>query len=175
MRIGNRIIIVGCPGSGKSTLARKLCEVTGLPLVHLDNLWWNADGTHVSREVFDRKLAAVLSGDRWIVDGNFNRTLETRFRACDTVIFLDCDAATCLRGIAERVGRARSDIPWVEAQLDPEFEAYVHSFRRDSRPAICALLEKYPDRQTYVFQSRSEADRWLEAIDGANHPSGGST
>jgi adenylate kinase family enzyme len=36
-----RVIIIGCGGSGKSTLARQLGERTGLPVVHLDKLFWN--------------------------------------------------------------------------------------------------------------------------------------
>ncbi len=56
MSIGDRILILGCPGSGKSTLARALAARTGLPLVHLDTVWWRADGTHIPREDFDRAL-----------------------------------------------------------------------------------------------------------------------
>ena len=35
-----RILIIGCGGAGKSTLARALGEKTGLPVVHLDQIWW---------------------------------------------------------------------------------------------------------------------------------------
>ena len=164
MSIGNRIIVLGCPGSGKSTLARRLSEKTGLPLIHLDNLWWRADGTHITREAFDDRLARVLSGDRWIVDGDFHRTCEARFMACDTVIFLDYDEATCLRGIAERVGTARPDIPWVETRLDPELVKLVRGYRDTNRPVIYELMQKYPDRQALIFQNRCEAERWLSGF-----------
>ena len=35
-----RILIIGCSGSGKSRLARQLGQKLGLPVVHLDQLWW---------------------------------------------------------------------------------------------------------------------------------------
>lgn len=35
-----KILIIGCSGSGKSTLAVALGEKLGLPVVHLDQLWW---------------------------------------------------------------------------------------------------------------------------------------
>ena len=87
--LGQKIIILGCSGSGKSTFARALAAKTGLPLVHLDNVWWRADGTHVSREEFDRALAALLQDERWILDGDYSRTYEVRIQAADTVVFLD--------------------------------------------------------------------------------------
>ena len=66
----NRIVVLGCPGSGKSTFARSLAAKTGLPLVHLDNVWWRADGTHIPREEFDRALDEILQGEKWIMDGD---------------------------------------------------------------------------------------------------------
>ncbi|MBO6240045.1 MAG: hypothetical protein J6O61_04275 [Butyrivibrio sp.] len=45
-----KIIVVGCSGSGKSIFAGSLHDVTGLPIYHLDNLFWKADRTHISGE-----------------------------------------------------------------------------------------------------------------------------
>ena len=107
-----RILVLGCPGSGKSTFARQIRNQTGLPLIHLDDLWWRPDRTHISREDFDRKLETLLASEQWIIDGNYRRTYAVRIRACDTVVFLDYDEETCLRGITERVGKKREDMPW---------------------------------------------------------------
>ena len=35
-----RVMIVGQPGSGKSTLARRLGQLTGIPVVHIDTIHW---------------------------------------------------------------------------------------------------------------------------------------
>jgi len=160
--IGNRILILGCPGSGKSTFARALGEKTGLPVVHLDNIWWRADGTHVSREEFDRALGSLLRGEKWILDGNYGRTMEVRLRAADTVVFLDYPEDVCMDGIRRRVGEERPDMPWTETALDPELVALVQSYRRDQRPQVLSLLQRYPDKQSLIFTGREEAARWLD-------------
>ena len=162
--IGDRIVILGCPGSGKSTFARQLQEKTGLPLIHLDNVWWRGDGTHISREEFDRALDGLLAGEKWVMDGDYSRTYEVRLRAADTVIFLDYDEETCMAGIMARVGQDRPDMPWTEATLDPELVAQVQNYRRDNRPTVYALLPKYPEKQALIFTDRAQADRWLAEL-----------
>ena len=74
-----RVIIIGCGGSGKSTLARVLGEKTGLPVVHLDQIFWSpGNWQHLEKEVFDRRLMEELDRPQWILDGNFNRTIPLR-------------------------------------------------------------------------------------------------
>ena len=70
-----RALVIGSPGSGKSTLTRALHEKTGLPVVHLDLLYWRADKTTLTREEFVPLLQAELAKDEWIVDGNFSFTI----------------------------------------------------------------------------------------------------
>ena len=162
--IGNRIIVLGCPGSGKSTFARALAARTGLPLIHLDSVWWRADGSHISRDEFDRALSELLAGEKWIIDGDYSRTYEVRLRAADTVIFLDYPEDVCMAGIVGRVGEERPDMPWTETALDPELVALVQNYARDDRPALLSLLQKYPDKQALIFPSREEAARWLSDL-----------
>ena len=45
-----KVIVIGCPGSGKSTVSRALHKKTGIPLYHLDMMYWNADKTTVEKE-----------------------------------------------------------------------------------------------------------------------------
>lgn len=162
--IGNRILILGCPGSGKSTFARALAARTGLPLIHLDSVWWRADGSHISRDEFDRALAELLAGEKWIMDGDYSRTYEVRLRAADTVIFLDYPEDVCMAGIVGRVGEERPDMPWTESTLDPELVAMVKNYARDNRPVLLDLLRRYADRQVLVFTDRTRADRWLSEL-----------
>ena len=156
-----KVIIIGCPGSGKSTFAGKLRDLTELPLYHLDMLYWNADKTTVEKSIFLQRLNDVLTKDEWIIDGNYGSTMEMRLKVCDTVFFLDYPAQVCLKGIEDRKGKVRSDMPWVETETDAEFMDFVQKFNIESRPKILEILEKYTDKNIYVFQSRAEADAYL--------------
>ena len=78
-----KIIVIGCPGSGKSTFSKKLSEKTGITRYSLDKIWHKADRTTVTREEFDISLGKILDANAYIIDGNYNRTLERRFCSCD--------------------------------------------------------------------------------------------
>ena len=157
-----KIIVIGCPGSGKSTFSRALAEKIGLPLYHLDMLYWNADKTTVSRDIFDARLQEVLEKDAWIIDGNYARTMEKRLQFCDTVFFLDLPTEVCVESIRARIGKPRSDMPWVETEEDTAFIEYVGAFFNEQRPNILSLLQKYAHLNTVIFHSREEVDAYLE-------------
>lgn len=159
-----KAIIIGCPGSGKSTFARKLADKTGLPLFYLDMLNWNADKTTVSKDIFCERLNKILIQDKWIIDGNYGSTMEMRMSACDTVFFLDFDADVCLSGIKERQGKPRPDMPWIETEDDEEFLQFIRDYNTQNRPRVMELLKKYGEKEIFIFQSRNEADRYLEEI-----------
>ena len=120
-----RVLVIGCPGAGKSTFARWLRDATGLPLYYLDRIWHRPDKTNIPREEFDARVAELTAGDRWIIDGNYLRTLEPRLARCDTVFFLDLPVDVCLAGVAARMGQPREDMPWVEEEPDEEFLQYI--------------------------------------------------
>lgn len=73
-----KIIVIGCSGAGKSTFSRKLHKATGIELFHLDAMYWNKDGTHITREELMQKQKEIFKKDSFIIDGNFRNTLEMR-------------------------------------------------------------------------------------------------
>lgn len=162
-----KIIVIGCPGSGKSTFARALHNITGIPLFHLDMMYWNADRTTVEKSVFRERLAETMQKSEWIIDGNYNSTMETRMQACDTVFFLDYPVDICLAGIKERRGKPRTDMPWIEEndEEDAEFIEFIKSYNAESRPKVMELFERYSDKDIYVFTGREEADEFLRQME----------
>lgn len=160
-----KVLVIGCPGAGKSTFARRLRDVTGLPLYHLDRIWHRPDKTNLSREEFDDRLGELLGQGRWIIDGNYARTLERRLEACDTVFFLDLPIEICLAGAQERIGKPREDLPWREEELDEEFRRYILDFPRDQRPRIFELLDRFRDeKEVITFHSREEMGEYLRQL-----------
>ena len=156
-----KIIVIGCPGSGKSTFARALHNKTGIPLYHLDMIYWNADKTTVEKSVFLERLTAVLEKDEWIIDGNYSSTMELRMAACDTVIFLDYPLEVCLDGVKERRGKPRSDMPWIETEEDAEFIEFIKNYNEQQKPKVLELLKKYSDKNIIILESREQADAFL--------------
>lgn len=160
-----KVIVIGSPGAGKSTFARSLKEVTRLPLYHLDLLWHKPDRTTITREAFDMRLRELLAEDRWIMDGNFQRTLELRLKACDTVFLLDLPLEVCLSSVENRIGQVREDMPWIEEQFDPEFKQWIIDFPQSKLPQIYKLLELYRENKTIViFKSRTEVNDYLNSL-----------
>ena len=156
-----RVIVIGSPGAGKSTFSARLGEVSGLPVYHLDMMFWNEDKTTVGREVFFERLSSVLSMDEWIIDGNYSSTMELRLDASDTVFFLDYPAELCLEGVRQRIGKPRPDMPWVEESEDGEFMEFIKRFGERERPRITELLSAHSEKTVFVFKSREDADAFL--------------
>lgn len=156
-----KIIVIGCPGAGKSTFARKLRDKTNIPLYYLDMIWHKEDHTNISTEEFDILLDEILKKEKWIIDGNYIRTLETRLKECDTVFLLDFPLDVCLSSARSRIGKKREDMPWIESEFDDEFKQWIIDFPQKQLPQIYELLNKYPKKNLIIFKSRKEADDYL--------------
>lgn len=159
-----KVIVIGCPGSGKSWFSRALHDKTGIPLYHLDLMYWRADRTTVDKVVFRERLRSTIEKEEWIIDGNYGSTMEMRMEACDTVFFLDYPVEVCLAGVEDRRGKPRPDMPWVETEGDEEFIAFIKNYGTDSRPKVMELLGRYSDKNIVIFKTRAEADTFLETM-----------
>ena len=164
-----RIMIVGCGGAGKSTLARQLGEITGLPVVHLDKLFWHSGWVESTREEIDEKILRELQKEKWIIDGNYMRTMPMRMAHCDTVIFLDFNRAVCVWGILKRyltnLGKVRSDMPegCVE-KIDWEFFVWVWNFNKTKREKIYRMLNEAERIETIVLKNRRAVRKFLKQL-----------
>ncbi len=157
-----KVLIIGCPGAGKSTFARKLALKTGLPLFYLDMIWHKADRTTMAPDDFDEVIEKIMSDGRWIIDGNYMRTMSMRLAKADTVFFFDLPVEVCLAGAIERLGKDRVDMPWTDNDLDDDFRQWILNFPTYQLPVIELLLSHY--RGTiFRFTTREEADAFIES------------
>lgn len=165
-----RVLIIGCPGAGKSTLGRLLADKTGLPLVHLDALFWLPGWKERDKSEFDALVLAELGKPKWIMDGNYGRTLSTRLKYCDTVIFLDYGRFTCLWGVLKRVFIHRGDVRPDMGEGCPErfdwaFLKYVWSFSKTNRDKLLSRIQAASGFVTCVIlKNRREGAKFLESL-----------
>ena len=164
-----RIMIIGCGGAGKSTLARSLGEKTGLPVIHLDKLFWKPGWVSLSREEFDLVHQGAIEQEKWIIDGNFDRTMAQRMDRCDAVIYLDFSRWACVMGVLKRIittyGTVRPDMgEGCPERFSLEFLVWVWNFNKNKREKIYRLLNETEGVEKIVLKNRRMVKRFLKSI-----------
>ena len=163
-----RVLVIGSGGSGKSTFARRLGKLLDIEVKHLDSFYWRAGWTKPAEEDWLRTVADLVSGDSWIIDGNFGGTLELRVRHCDTIVFLDMSRLLCLWRVVKRRliyhNRSRPDMSeGCNEKIDLEFLGWIWSYTNRSRPKIVRLLQEHSASKRVVWlRSDNEVKRFLE-------------
>ena len=102
LAVVKRIAIIGSGGAGKSVFARELGQRTGLPVIHLDRLYWRPGWTEPPKDEWRQVHDGLIAGESWIIDGNYGGTMEPRLGAADTVVFLDLPRLVCLWSVVRR-------------------------------------------------------------------------
>ena len=140
-----RIIIVGTSGSGKTTLARQLAARLTIPHVELDALHWQPGWTPAERESLRARVTKAVSGDGWVVDGNYSVVRDITWARADTIIWLDFSLPLTLWRVTSRTFRryvARTEL-W-----NGNYERLGSIFSRDSI-ILWALTTWRKNRQRY--------------------------
>ena len=166
-----RILIIGCPGAGKTTLARQLGEKLNLPVVHLDRIFW-APGNweHLEQKDFDKVLLTELEKSKWIIEGNYDRTLPLRLQYCDAVIWLDFSRWACMGGWFKRMitnwGKVRPDMaPGCVERYEQEFAEFIWNFRKDNQEKYYRLLNEVKNVETIVLKNRRMVKQFLKTME----------
>lgn len=162
-----KIAVIGSGGAGKSTLARRLGEILGMEVIHLDALHWKPGWVATPKQEWREIVEELAARDTWIIDGNYGATLDVRLAAADTVVFLDFSRSVCLwRAIRRRIqyqGANRPDMAeGCREQIDWGFLVWIWRFRKISRPSVVQKIEAFgQDAKVIHLHSPREAERFL--------------
>lgn len=165
-----RIALIGSGGSGKSTLARKLGTKLNIEVYHLDALLWKPNWQPTSKEEQRKIQMELVKKEEWIIDGNYNGTMDIRLREADTIIFLDFSRVLCtyraLKRMIQYRNRKRPDMAeGVKERFDLNFMKWIWNYPRTIRPLVLKRLEKLPnDKVIIILKSPKEAQHFLNSI-----------
>lgn len=128
-----RVVVLGRGASGKSTLARQLSELTALPLIELDKVFWRAGLLATPRDEWVSLQEKLVATEGWIMDGDLGPydAVEVRLRAADTIILLDFSLIRCAWRAALR-SRERAD-----------FWRWLVVYRFRSRPILMRAIANH--------------------------------
>ncbi len=159
-----RIAVVGVSGSGKSTYARELSERTGLPLYHMDRLFWRDDWQAVPEAKYLAAHRLLIAEQAWIVEGYIDPAMADRAVAADLIVYLDFPGPLCAWRVFRRWLRyrsaARPELPTAAMErLSLKFLWIV--LTRAERPAIEDSLRDIDPSKVRRVRSPSQLARLI--------------
>ena len=164
-----RVAVIGSGGAGKSVLALELSRRTGLPVIHLDREYWRPGWEPTPEPEWEARVAEMVKGERWIIDGNFGGSMHLRLAAADTIVFLDLPRLVCEWAVITRWLRyrrhSRPDMaPGLHDKLDLRFVRWIWDYPSTRRPGILRQLAELPPSTNVArLTSRRAAREWLDS------------
>jgi adenylate kinase family enzyme len=167
-----RITIIGPSGAGKSTLARQLGARLGLPVIHLDREYWGENWQATLDHEWAAKMAQLVQGERWIIDGNYGSTMELRLEAADAVIFMDVNTMTSFYRVLKRWAtyrgpESRPDMgDGCPERIDLGFLKWVlWTYPRKRRaPITTRVRAQAGKKRVYILRTSRGLHRFLDSL-----------
>jgi len=171
MPVPKRILILGPSGSGKSTLARRIGQHLGLPVVHLDAIYWNPGWVPTEIARFRDRIAEAAARDIWVMDGNYTTHLDLRLARAEAVIWLDLPRYVYFPRTVWRMirnyGRERGDVgPGCPERFELSFfRDWVWTYSTRSRARHAKLVASLPAGTHGIFlRSAAEVKKFTNDL-----------
>ncbi len=167
-----RILVMGVSaGAGKSTFARQLGIKLNYPVTFLDSLYFEPDWEEVPEEVYRQRQMNAVAGSRWIIEGNYSKTVSVRDERADTIIYLEFPLYLCLyRVFKRRIRYHRKTRPELgEAcpeKLDWEFLTYIVTTYKRRKLEMSNRMKRYTvdGKKVFHLKSRREILKFLKQM-----------
>ena len=85
----HRINVIGTSGSGKSLFSKELASKLNLLHIEMDSFYWKDEWRFASDEELMENVFLATESERWLLDGNYNRTQPIKWKNVQTIIWLD--------------------------------------------------------------------------------------
>ena len=166
-----KIAIIGHSGAGKSTLAARLGQLFGLPVLHIDRVFWCEGWTQRPHEDALELVQAFLDeNDRsgWVIDGTYGKLhFDRRMAEADLILFLDLPPLVCLQRVSARylryAGCSRPDLAeGGPEKLDAEFIRWVlWKGRVPQKLERFRLVQRWYPQKLITLRSQRQIDRFV--------------
>ncbi|EIV94609.1 hypothetical protein [Frankia sp. QA3] len=150
-----RIVILGRGGAGKSTLARRLGEITAIPVIELDQLFWRPGPRPSLPQEWAQTEREAVRADAWIMDGDLGpyEVSVDRFAAADAIVVLDFSLPRCAW---RALRRSRENL---------EFWRWTIGYRRRSLPQVMARISaRGAAAELHVVRNPRELERFVALV-----------
>ena len=162
----SKISIIGGSGTGKTTLSESLSKDLNLPVYHIDGIHYSKNWKMIDKTERDKIILNLIKNDKWIIDGTYRSTLQTRLENSDLIIYLDYSTFAQIKGIMGRFikmrGKERPEIPGCKEQMTFEFFMLVVRWRKTRRKFIIDTLENIDKSKVLIFKNRRSLNKWYK-------------
>jgi len=169
----NRVMVIGVSaGVGKSTFARNLGQMLHMPVYHLDTYFWKPGWIESSNEEFFEAQRTLVEKEKWIIEGNYSKTIHIRESSCDTVIYLELPLRTCLYRVVKRfftnIGQTRPDMTiGCTEKLDWKFIKFIISTYFARKERMKERLKTYETlgKKVIILKTKEKIESFITKLD----------
>ncbi len=150
-----RVVVLGRGAAGKSTASVRLGQITGLPVIELDQHFWRPGLAPMPSREWTQLQQQLAARDRWIMDGDLGpyAAPAARLARADTVLIFDFSLARCAWRAARR-SRERAD-----------FWRWLLAWRYRSRDTVLDAVATFAaGADVHILRTPRELRRFLSTV-----------